>query len=439
MSRLLNFYDANGNPIEYHSLAEQIAFVDDDLHCHNVAEALIALKSYIPDNPEPGEYPDLTQLIAKIDTLQATLNGALSTNAEFVGYGTFQDAYNATLESNMSEIMFSWMLDDVDDKGRRVRKIIYHVGNGEFIDAIGSRIFGELEGVTIVTKGAASIKIGNTTIPLISGVNNFTVSSNSLVRGSDTYNCLTDGNIADISFVSGKDNILDVDFGDIPVKGSNIFYGGDFTNLRAVRRMNVYGNINKCFYDNTNVQYIQMYSESELALSSTEKVFYNTLNLKVLDISGLQATFKNLTSFFRNCGALIYDVRGFNLKAMHGQSGTTVIDVQNAFSDSAVNTIIFDENFVIQKGDYGSVKKNASGTNTTTHITISTPGRLTLVCLSETPPVPVDTSKIWEWIPSNCTLRVPSGCTQTYLDTWTFLQNMPYVDIQEFENGEYDL
>jgi len=77
-------------------------------------------------------------------------------------------------------------LQDKDDDDTPVNKLIYHIGHGRFIDAIGAEINGKLDGLTIVTNGIGAYlalaggvrnsvgKSYNKIIPLKEGRNNFT-------------------------------------------------------------------------------------------------------------------------------------------------------------------------------------------------------------------------------------------------------------------------
>lgn len=49
--------------------------------------------------------------------------------------GTLEAA--RTYASNNRNKMFQWILQDVDEQGNSLEKIIWHTGNGRFIDAIG--------------------------------------------------------------------------------------------------------------------------------------------------------------------------------------------------------------------------------------------------------------------------------------------------------------
>lgn len=55
-----------------------------------------------------------------------------------VNEGTFQQAYSKATES--PTIRFQWLLSDVDNAGRSFSKMIWHIGNGVFVDASGATV-----------------------------------------------------------------------------------------------------------------------------------------------------------------------------------------------------------------------------------------------------------------------------------------------------------
>jgi hypothetical protein len=85
--------------------------------------------------------------------------------------GTFADAYDLAKENNY---IFPWMLIDEDEEGEPIKKMIWHTGNGEFIDAIGAEIDGKKNGVTIKVNADCDVLIGSTTYQLSEGTNFFT-------------------------------------------------------------------------------------------------------------------------------------------------------------------------------------------------------------------------------------------------------------------------
>lgn len=72
--------------------------------------------------------------------------------------GTYEEAYNeatkqveieGTQVSVNLNTVFAWLLEDSDDNNNTITKVIYHIGNGQFIDALGARVIGKVSGITI--------------------------------------------------------------------------------------------------------------------------------------------------------------------------------------------------------------------------------------------------------------------------------------------------
>ena len=72
------------------------------------------------------------------------------------GSGTFAQAY---AKSKGVSYSFPWMLVDEDENGNEVSKMIWHVGNRKFVDAVGSSISGKREGITIKSDGNGVLKL----------------------------------------------------------------------------------------------------------------------------------------------------------------------------------------------------------------------------------------------------------------------------------------
>lgn len=423
----VNFVDEEGNPVLHHDSAGNINYdnTDSGLSATNVQDAIDELKEGQGGGgttPIPSDLSELVEEVVALDTrvdeLEDQVNAQVEDLTVAVGRGTFQQAYDHSLVA--SSDLFMWLLEDTDDEGRNVKKIIWHIGNGEFIDALGARVLGELEGLTIITSAATSVTINGTVKTLAKGTNNFKASSLPL----------SSGKITSMSFAN-KSSILDVDFGGIKVQGSQIFRGSEFSSLRSVRRMNVCGNINQCFQYNTSLQYLHMYSDSEITFDGTNNVFEGTKGLRYLDIKDLKiktgkgTTQQVFSNYFNGCGASLYDIRNFN-----PDNNTTIAGM---FRSSAVKTIIIGGNFSV--GDGVSVD----------NATNNTPGNLVIVALWDT--TKGDTiPAMKDWFPTGMstkgvwTLKVPRGCTDDYTSAWSFLTsqaNAGRITIEEFDEGEY--
>jgi len=67
----------------------------------------------------------------------------INPNAEYIGHGDYNSAYNVylSLSTNDRNKVFEWLLEQPESETMpEVKKLIWHVGNGVFIDAFGSII-----------------------------------------------------------------------------------------------------------------------------------------------------------------------------------------------------------------------------------------------------------------------------------------------------------
>ena len=114
--------------------------------------------------PEPLSQEDIATLAQTIATM---INIGNSSGSGIIARGTYQQAYDYVdlqqtdpdtgdpmVDENQQPItnkdtMFGWMLDEVDDNGNNIIKVIYHLGNHVFIDALGGRVIGRLQGLNI--------------------------------------------------------------------------------------------------------------------------------------------------------------------------------------------------------------------------------------------------------------------------------------------------
>lgn len=86
------------------------------------------------------------------------------------GSGTFAQAYTKAKGLNYP---FPWMLIDEDENGNEVKKMMWHIGDRSFVDAVGSTIKGKRDGITITSDGNGVLKLmgggyeakANTTFP----------------------------------------------------------------------------------------------------------------------------------------------------------------------------------------------------------------------------------------------------------------------------------
>lgn len=137
------------------------------------------INGQITEYPSRGEsgssftYDDLTpeQITELAQNIANSLGGGTSGGGGVAGKGTFNTAWHYATDdipvidpeteeqeldeneqpvyTNRKAELFSWILEDVDDNNESVVNVIYHTGNGNFIDALGSEIVGETDNMEV--------------------------------------------------------------------------------------------------------------------------------------------------------------------------------------------------------------------------------------------------------------------------------------------------
>lgn len=158
----------------------------------------------------------------------------------FMGSGTYGDAYDA---SKTTTAYFPWLLIDEDENGAPIKKMIWHVGNGAFIDAIGTEITGIKNGITIKASGDGyvSFKGGGLTtagqLDYINGEVNYSffeiadILKTANNAPSSTYN----GKSVNSVEASTSPSTLEIDFGGVVVTPSS----SSLQKFTTIKRMNI--------------------------------------------------------------------------------------------------------------------------------------------------------------------------------------------------------
>ena len=371
---------------------------------------------------------DVTVLNERADVLEDQVVISDSTISVPLGMGTFQQAFNYAGQPENSNILFPWILDDFDDDGDRVRKVIYHVLNRQFIDALGSDIVGKLDGFTIVTKEACSIKINGSTVNLLKGMNNIASLSNH----------------AKILWEGNESKILSLDFGGSKQYAGAYELAGNVTkecplsplnNLRSVRRFGVDGGgnkaLNQAFRNNKSILRVEIIGGTALApisgISCTQ-TFNGCSNLKDIDLSKAFIKPNSITMMFSGCGANVYDLRNLNLTALANNSGSV-------FTNSNIDTLIVGDDFVPPKDCDGWW----TGTQRDFTLVIIHNG----VIKNQNTHSSYGNRVLWMWRHNSDktswsfmfkTVKVPAGMAADYAQRWSIPSD---VDIIEYESGEY--
>lgn len=125
--------------------------------------------------------------------------------AEPIGVGPFEDAWRAYRKT---PVCFSWVLTGTDEGGLEFSKLIWHIGNGVFVDEIGAPVNGVKDELTIFCNDECDVVIGSVRKHLSIGENNFlfsdfTLGSNGSYGGIAFYKTGTTSSAA--SAITGID------------------------------------------------------------------------------------------------------------------------------------------------------------------------------------------------------------------------------------------
>jgi len=190
--------------------------------------------------------------------------------SEGIGRGTFAEAYEISKKYNA---VFSWLLEDVDSEGNSVVKMIWHVGNGKFVDAIGANVNALKDGLTITVSEAGTLEVtsvpftrnsnwnsvdwgtvtgatvnswNNTvgasitkTVSLVEGENNFIPEELGLSSTNPETTPITSFTFKNSGGVASKAPVVALDFGWLYVDFSQTSIFSSYDNLKSVKRLNL--------------------------------------------------------------------------------------------------------------------------------------------------------------------------------------------------------
>ena len=352
-----------------------------------------------------GEPSDLEQ--GQVAVLSAEMGKELSLGI-LAGKGTFGDAFDKSKEDN---VVFPWLLSDVTSRGDSITKMIWHVGNGTFIDAIGSEIDGQRNGVTIKSNGSGTINYrgrNNSSAPYAAlsfgkGVTNFSFSeiAEAVKSADSSIDSTYDGStFSDVTFdFDSADTVIDIDFGGQSFIGNQVtgvgnnylLYAdsGAMNRLTAIRRLDIsssgFASIHGARNSNTDtvLEYIQL--SGEFVNNTFSLCKFNTairvFDLKDVDISNITS----LNGYFgadSDWGTITVDIRTWDTSDIENFSG---------FMLRRKNVTIIIGNF------------STESASTTTNFFNLTSG-VTVVCTSDTPP---DLS--YDWIDGHVgAIKIPN-------------------------------
>lgn len=241
--------------------------------------------------------------------------GKILAQYAFLGSGTFADAYD---KAKTTIAYFPWLLEDTDEEGNTLKKMIWHAGNGKFIDALGAEISGQKNGLTVTVTKVCDMVVNGTTYALSEGDNNFSMEDLSISANGSINNEILFYNTG--TTTSTKSSVTAIDFGNIPIKisqtGGRVW--GNFTALTKIKRLVI--DTSTWFYsafDGCAVREIK--ASGAVTYKDIFGLFSNCNLLEKADFSEMTLMQKNvnstqLASLFSNCPRLKeVDVRLLNL------------------------------------------------------------------------------------------------------------------------------
>lgn len=342
----------------------------------------------------------------------------------FMGSGSYGDAYDA---SKGSTINFPWLLEDTDEEGNTLKKMIWHVGNRKFIDAIGAEIVGNKNGLTIKSEVARDITLtfgsDSVVLPIVAGETNYSFNEIKELANVSGYN----GDwFSGISFSGDTQPQLDIDFGGMTLKWTsssssiNRFPAhseGTETPLstylfKYIKRLRLDVSGYLIMYPMLSLKEVEMYGTwSYKAFSMLNGKTLNTFTTEKVDLKGLIVTntvtsILLLTSWQNNNSLQYLDIRGFDT--------SNVASLNIAWKCFSLTTLIIGGGFSNEK-----VTSLGSGPALVAANT-------TIVCTSQTPPVLknavlsdgtyIHSSMDWVYyrVKSNGRILVPPGCADVY-------------------------
>lgn len=357
--------------------------------------------------------------------------------------GTFAQAYNKAVSRN---VPFQWLLKDKDKNNNDITKMIWHIGNREFVDSIGTRVDWAKGNVIIksnakvlgfVLAESGGIYQNQPTkrklIIIEQGTNIFTfddlrVSQNyeyGKVYGivfkqwdssydSYTLEQLNALNVDNLS--RDTTEITFVDYGDLEVEA--ILSLREHTGIERVYCKNYNGtlsDLNNTLYDSDNLIEIELGGTARGIPTQPAEPTKNCNNVEVINYKNLHASLIGSSS---NGELNIMDIRNINPKDITTQFGTGSL----WFGLKVGELIIGDFDTSSVTADVSSIAYNGNIT--------------TLVCTSLTPPATNANGYVLDKLLNKAgIIKVPASSESAYrgASVWSTYTNK----IETYEEGEY--
>lgn len=298
--------------------------------------------------------------------------------------GTFADAYDKAKAN--SSVVFPWMLIDEDESGEPVKKMMWHVGNREFIDAIGGKVDGVKNGVTVTTDAAGYMRIWDTVQYTLQtskwydyeihvGENNFSFDE----IGGNSHVFMEFLN-SDKSGSLGSE-ITSIDFGGMTLTTAwssdssaraNLCAG--FSKLKYAKRLNMYPsvgatntNLMNWFSQNSKLEYLQV--GGTVTKGTLQGWLQQSRSLVKLDLSQLSMSITSCRTGFNFL--LSYKLEYIDIRGIDFSGGTSIASFLSCPTGNVVKTV------VVGNIDTSSVTASSSFCNNINNAT--------LVCTQDTP------------------------------------------------------
>lgn len=303
--------------------------------------------------------------------------GKILADYVFAGSGTYRDAFE---KSKTTTAYFPWLLIDEDENGAPIKKMIWHVGNGAFIDAIGAEINGVKNGITIKADGSGYLTFNGGGLSTAGrfdysgGETNYSfaevadIIKTANANSSSTYDGST---FSDMGITNSDATFVEIDFGGMRFTGTHLLYNNPSV-FTKFKRLNI-GNGSNCSLmrassTSTKLNYLQLVG-TRTATTMPEINDSATNGLTEADLSMLYVP--NLT----NVNSFLSALQNWSLKR---------VDIRNLDTSNVTNMDSFlfrrEGLSVLIIGNF-STEAVTTSTNFMARIT-----SLTVVCTRDTPP-----------------------------------------------------
>lgn len=379
--------------------------------------------------------------VTKVKVLSAEMGKKLAEQT-IIKSGTFAQAYNKAVSRN---VPFQWLLQDKDKNNNDITKMIWHIGNREFVDSIGTRVDwakgnviiksnAKVLGFVLAESGGVYQSQASKRKPIIieQGTNIFTfddlrvnqnyeygkVYSIAFKQWDSSYDSYTleQLNALDVSNLSrDTTEITFVDYGDLEVNYLPDFY--QHTGIERLYCKNYNGTgsgLNTACYNADNLIEIEL-GGTVSGIPNTCEVTKNCDNLEIINYKNLHAS---IISSSGNSKLSVMDIRNINPKDVTTQFGTGDI----WYGIKVGELIIGDFDTSNVTADVSTLAHNGSIT--------------TLVCTSLTPPATNPNGYILDKLLNKAgVIKIPASSEVAYraASVWsTYISKM-----ETYEEGEY--